>query len=210
MTTQKETIKILIACEFSQVVCKAFRDKGFSNTFSCDIIKTEGNPEWHFEKDVFEILKEEKWDMMIAHPPCTFLANSGVQHIFKEGRLENMQKAEHFFLELLYADIKFVAVENPVPHKYTHLPPYTQIIQPYQFGDEVSKRTCLWLRNLPKLLYINVVSKGERYIKNGKSNGSKWFQCHSGGTNHSKNRSRTFPGIANAMAEQWGNYILQW
>ena len=201
-------MRILIACEFSQVVTKAFREKGHE-AYSCDIIPCEGgHPEWHIQDDVLKHL-DDGWDMMIAHPPCTYLANSGVQHLHKQPeRRAKMWNAVWFFNQLYKADIYYnilrICIENPVPHKYANLPKYTQIIQPYYFGDEVQKRTCLWLKNLPELVKTNVVDKGEKYImKNGKSNGSKWYQLPPS-VNMSKYRSITFQGIAEAMANQWG------
>lgn len=197
-------MRVLIACEFSQIVARAFRERGHE-AYSCDILPTEGNSEWHIQGDVRGVLGDG-WDMMIAHPPCTFLANSGVQHLYKQPeRWESLIEANKFFLILLNTPIEKIAVENPVPHGYTILPAYSQIIHPYQFGHEVQKRTCLWLKNLPLLKPTNVVSKGERYIgKNGKSNGSRWYQILSMNGDRWKERSRTFEGVARAMAEQWG------
>ena len=127
-------------------------------------------------------------------------------HLYKqEGRWELMEEARKFFISLLNAPINKVCVENPVPHHYANLPKYSQTIQPYMFGDSVQKRTCLWLLNLPLLIPTNVVDKGKCYIgKDGKSNGSEWYQLLTPGKDRWKERSRTFRGIANAMAEQWG------
>jgi hypothetical protein len=199
---------VLVACEESQTVCKAFRDRGHE-AYSCDILTPSGGfPEWHFQCDVRDLL-DVPWDMMIAHPPCTYLANSGVQHLHKEfGRWNFLAKAHSFFMLLLNSDIPLLCIENPVPHKYAKLPKYTQIIEPWQFGNNVTKRTCLWLKNLPKLKPTKIVDKGSRYIdKNGKSNGAAWYQLLPPGKNRTKIRSKTFPGIANAMAEQWGKLV---
>lgn len=198
-------MKVLVACEESQRVCIAFRNLGHE-AYSCDIIDCSGNhPEWHIKDDVLNHL-DNNWDLLIAHPPCTYLANSGVQHLHKDkSRWEKMEKAVNFFNTLLNVPIKKICIENPVPHGYAKLPKYSQIIQPYFFGDEVQKKTCLWLKGLPNLIPTNIVNKGETYIdKNGKSNGSKWYQLPPS-KDRSKYRSKTFQGIANAMADQWGN-----
>lgn len=197
-------MKILIACEFSGVVRDAFRLRGH-DAWSCDILPTEAAPTYHIQGDVLEILNDG-WDMMIAHPPCTYLANSGVQHLHKDKtRWAKMEDARNFFFQLLNAPINKVCIENPVPHHYTNLPKYTQIVQPYYFGESAQKKTCLWLKNLPLLQKTNVVDIGERYIgKDGKPNGSKWYQYAISNKDRWRIRSRTFQSIANAMAEQWG------
>ena len=196
-------MRVLVACEFSGIVREAFRAKGH-DAWSCDLLPTEipGN---HIQGDVLEIL-DDGWDLMIAHPPCTYLANSGVQHLRKNfDRWGRLKEARWFFLQLLKAPITKRVVENPVPHSYANLPRYTQIINPYEYGHEVQKRTCLWIRGLPLLKPTNIVSKGEQYIGNdGKPNGSKWYQLPPS-TDRWKHRSHTFKGIAEAMADQWGD-----
>ena len=194
-------MKVLVACEYSGRVRDAFIKKGHE-AMSCDLLPTD-QPGPHYQGDVFDVIGQG-WDLMIAHPPCTYLANSGVQHLHKDPtRRQNMLDGAEFFLKLLNADIPKIAVENPVPHGYAKLPPYTQIIQPYWFGEEVQKKTCLWLKNLPPLIPTNMVGKGEQYIgKNGKPNGSKWYQLPPS-VDRWKYRSTTFQGIADAMAEQW-------
>ncbi len=196
-------MKVLVACEYSGRVRDAFIKKGHE-AMSCDLLPTDQlGP--HYQGDVFDIIGQG-WDLMIAHPPCTYLANSGVQHLHKDPtRRQKMLDGAEFFLKLLNADIPKIAVENPVPHGYAKLPPYTQIIQPYWFGEEVQKKTCLWLKNLPPLVPTNIVGKGEQYIgKNGKPNGSKWYQLPPS-VDRWKYRSTTFQGIADAMAKQWGS-----
>lgn len=206
-------MRILVACEYSGRVREAFRKLGH-DAWSCDLLPADDGSPYHYQCDVFEII-DKGWDMMVAHPPCTYLANSGVQHMWngrkKENgknleRWQNMKEGREFLLALLNANIPRIAVENPLPHSYAELPKYTQIVQPYFFGEEASKRTCLWLKNLPPLKATNMVDKGERYFdKNGKSNGSKWYQLPPG-KDRWKHRSTTFQGIANAMAEQWGSH----
>lgn len=195
-------MRILVACEFSGRVRDAFAAAGH-DAWSCDILPTEtaGN---HIQGDVLAVLRDG-WDMMIAHPPCTYLANSGVQWLhLRPERMAQMHEAREFFMALLNAPIAKIAIENPVPHRYARLPKYDQIIEPYYFGDEATKRTCLWLKGLPGLLPDNVVGQGERYIgKDGKSNGAAWYQL-APVADRAKIRSTTFPGIARAMAEQWG------
>lgn len=195
-------MKVLIACEFSGIVREAFRKKGHE-AWSCDLLDTEISSNYHIKGNVLNYLNDG-WDLMIAHPPCTYLANSGVQHLHKdESRWDKMYKAVEFFMFLLNADINKICVENPVPHSYANLPKYNQIIQPYYFGDNIQKRTCLWLKNLPKLISTKIVDKGENYItKNGKLNGSKWYQLPPS-KDRWKYRSRTFQGIADAIADQW-------
>lgn len=207
-------MKVLVACEYSGRVREAFRKLGH-DAWSCDLLPSDDNSPYHIQGDVLELL-DKGWDMMIAHPPCTYLANSGVQHMWAGRKKENgkneerwklMEEGREFLLTLLNAPIPKIAVENPLPHSYARLPAYTQIIQPYYFGEEASKRTCLWLKNLPELQKTNVVSPGERYFdKNGKSNGSKWYQLPPS-KDRWKHRSTTFQSIANAMAEQWGKEV---
>lgn len=195
-------MRVLVACEFSGIVREEFRKLGH-NAWSCDLLDTE-IPGQHIKEDVLKHL-EDGWDLMIAHPPCTYLANSGVQHLYKDfARWNLLDEAQQFFIQILNAPISKIAIENPVPHKYANLPNYHQIIYPYWFGDTIGKRTCLWLKNLPKLSPTNVVKPGERYIgKDGKSNGSKWYQLLSL-KDRQKIRSKTPVGIAKAMAQQWG------
>jgi hypothetical protein len=195
-------LKVLVACEFSGVVRDAFIKQGH-DAISCDLIPTERDGP-HVIGDVSNLL-QNNFDLVIAHPPCTFLANSGVQYLHEGAeRWRNMKKARDFFLMCLNANAKYVCVENPVPHNYAQLPYYTQIIHPWQFGHEVQKRTCLWLKNLPELKPTSIVSKGRAYIgKDGKANGSYWYQVESV-RDRQKIRSRSFEGIADAMARQWG------
>jgi hypothetical protein len=188
-------MKVLIACEFSGIIREAFKRKGH-DAWSCDLLDTEiqGN---HIKGDVLEILNDG-WDLMVAHPPCTYLCNAGVQYL-KNNKERNfkMIEAKLFFLKLLNANINKICIENPVPHKYSNLPAYNQIVQPYYFGESKSKRTCLWLKNLPLLKSTNIVNKGEFYKCGNGGTNPKWYSTNS------KNRSRTFQGIATAMAEQW-------
>jgi len=194
-------MKVLVACEFSQVVTQAFRDKGHE-AYSCDILPTDGNPDFHIQDDVMNHLNEN-WDMMIAHPPCTYLCNSGVSHLHKDkSRWDELEKASLFFYKIITAPVEKICVENPIPHKYGKLPKYTQIIQPYKFGHPERKATCLWLKNLPKLEATkNVYNEMLKLPKKL----SQRIHYTSPGKDRGMLRSITFQGIADAMADQWGS-----
>ena len=216
-------MKVLIACEESQEVCKAFRAKGHE-AYSCDIQEPSGgHPEWHILGDALEVLKGGvvdtmdgvshsvgKWDLLIAHPPCTFLSNAGARHLWKghELNLERYAKglnAKRFFLQFYNADCEKIAVENPIPSRIYEMPKYDQIIQPYEYGHPFSKRTCLWLKNLPNLHPTNVVQPIGTYCPSGSYSHNHEERYRGIFTrDRSKNRSKTFQGIALAMAEQWG------
>ncbi len=197
-------MKVLIACEFSQVVTKAFRDIGHE-AYSCDILPTQGNSEWHIQDDVLNHLNDG-WDMIIAHPPYTYLCNSGVSHLYKDkSRWDELRKASEFFKMLLDSKVQRICVENPIPHKYGKLPPYSQIIQPYEFGHAERKATCLWLKNLPKLEPTQDVY--QQMLKLPKKL-SQRIHYTSPGKDRGMLRSITFQGIAEAMADQWGSLEL--
>lgn len=192
-------MKVLVACEFSGIVRDAFIARGH-DAMSCDLLPTE-RPGPHYQGDVMDIINDG-FDMMIAHPPCTYLSNAGAVHLYPGGILNNsrLQKgleAKEFFMKLFSANIKFIAIENPVPSTVYDLPKYDQIIQPYQFGHPFQKKTCLWLKNLLPLKPTNIVSERQSTKVPG-----NWY--NKGGTDRQKNRARTFTGIAEAMADQWG------
>ena len=207
---------ILIACEESQTICKEFRKLGF-NAYSCDLKDCSGgHPEWHLKMDVFEAIKKYHWDMMIAHPPCTFLSVSGNRwmndKVHYPNRAKDREEAIEFFLKIANADIKYIAIENPIGVMSSVWKKPTQIIQPYQFGDEAQKTTCLWLKNLPPLRPTNIVSPGEFHITKGGRKQPKWYyDALWSKTQEGRRtiRSKTFPGIAKAMAEQWGDCLLE-
>lgn len=182
-------MKILIACEYSGTVREAFSKLGH-DAWSCDILETEipGN---HLQCDVREILGDG-WDMMIAHPPCTHLAVSGARW-FKDKKVEQAEALE-FVRLLLNAPIEKIALENPISIISSHIRKPDQIIQPWQYGHGETKATCLWLQNLPKLQPTNIVEGREQRIWKMPPGENRW-----------KERSRTFEGIAQAMANQWGN-----
>tara|TARA_R110000796_G_scaffold171969_3_gene288968 strand:- start:341 stop:985 length:645 start_codon:yes stop_codon:yes gene_type:complete len=193
-------VKILIACEYSGIVRDAFAKKGH-DVMSCDILPTESEGK-HYQGDVFDVLHDD-WDMMIAHPPCTHLSVSGARW-FKDKQQEQ-KEALDFVRMLLDAPIKHIALENPVSVISSKIRKPDQIIQPWQFGHEAQKTTCLWLKNLPHLKHTKVVSKGEfTTFKSGKKH-PKWYADALKLSKHErmKVRSKTFQGIAQAMAEQW-------
>ena len=194
-------MKVLIACEFSGIVRDAFATRGH-DAWSCDLLPSE-RPGNHIQGDVLKILND-RWDLMIAHPPCTYISNAGARFLYPKGqlsteRLELALEAKDFFLRLWDSSIEKIAIENPIPSTVIGLPRYHQIVQPYYFGDMVQKKTCLWLKNLPLLCYHP--SKASLKPQSTKIPGN-WF--NKGGKERQKNRAKTFQGIANAMAEQWG------
>jgi hypothetical protein len=202
-------MKVLIACEESQAVCIAFRNKGHE-AYSCDIQPCSGGyPEWHIQGDVLEQL-DKGWDLMIGHPTCTYLTNSGVCWLYnKDGsrnieRWDNLKEGARFFSLLLNAPIPLIAIENPIPHKYAVDligSKYSQLIQPYQFGHPESKATCFWLKGLPKLVETNNV---KHIWKNLPKNEAQRLHYLPPGPERAKLRSKTYEGIAAAMSEQWG------
>lgn len=185
--------KVLIGCEFSQVVTKAFREQGIE-AYSCDLLETEGNPDWHLQMDVLEAIEKVKPKLGIFHPPCTYLAVSGARW-FKDRKAEQFA-ALNFVTELMAAPIEKIAIENPIGVISSKIRKPNQIIQPWMFGHGETKATCLWLKNLPKLQPTNIVSGREGRVWKESPSPNRW-----------KNRSRTYPGIAQAMAEQWGKSL---
>lgn len=218
-------MKVLVACEESQTVCKAFREFGHE-AYSCDIQEPSGDhPEWHIQADVLTLLDGNsefvtmdgaahtitgKWDMLIAFPPCTYMTNAGAVRMRVKGqiqqeRFEKAMEAKAFFLKFYEADCEKIAIENPTPMKIVGLPPYTQAIQPYQFGHPYSKRTCLWLKNIPLLQPTEIVDHHEPYVNGGCKDAHGNYRRFQGRKERDpRARSKTFPGIAKAMAEQWG------
>lgn len=228
-------MRVLVACESSGLVREAFRARGHE-AWSCDTSPSEDDSLYHIQDDVLNWLdggrvfhdRAEPWDLMIGHPPCTYLCNSGVHHLsinhdryIKRSPTErdayidkvnerwmHLDKAREFFLTLYDAPIPKIVLENPVPHKYGVLPKYTQTIQPYMFGDDASKRTCLWLKGLEKLHIPSEDTWAKPRIVDGKK---RWSNQTDGGQNklppslhRATDRSRTYQGIADALAEQYG------
>ena len=217
-------MNILVACEESQAVTIELRKRGH-RAFSCDILECSGgHQEWHTQMDVTELVngnckfatmdgKEHtqngKWDMIIAFPPCTYLSNAGARHLWKDHKLNEERykkglKAKEFFMMFYNADCEKIAIENPTPSKIYELPEKSQVIQPYQFGHPFTKRTQLWLKGLPMLKHTNVVTPERTWCPSG-SYSKKHGEKHKGifTKDRARNRSKTFKGIAEAMAEQW-------
>ena len=215
-------MKVLVACEESQAVCIAFRERGHE-AYSCDLQPCSGgHPEWHIQGDALAEITRGWYDLIIAHPPCTYLSNLGANHLYMgdevisrpkgvfpadEFRLMNEDRirkgilARDFFLAMLNAPCERIAVENPVPSSLWELPKASQCIQPYMFGDPYKKKTYLWLKGLPQLFASNVVEPTGLWVDGGHGKTTKMTTF---GFRDPKTRSKTFPGIAKAMAEQWG------
>ncbi len=206
-------MRVLVACEESQAVCIAFRELGHE-AYSCDIQDCSGgHPEWHIKGDALELLKL-KWDLIIAHPPCTYLTNAGARWLHAGGTLNPERyalgiEAKEFFMAFYNADCPRIAVENPVPASVFNLPEYNQAIQPFEFGHPYSKKTCLWLKGLAPLEPTQVIEDHVPFISSGtysKTHDPRYKGASRKGGS-AKSRSKTFPGIAKAMAEQWGGDI---
>lgn len=228
-------MRVLVACEESQRVCKAFRDRGHE-AYSCDILEPSGgHPEWHILGDVLPILNgfcfvdtmdgrqhviPDRWDLIIAFPPCTYLTSAGTRHFSEKcnspekiaQRVELRREAAEFFFKFINADCDRIAVENPVGYMNTYYRKPNQIIHPYYFGEPYQKRTCLWLKGLPKLEPTELLEKPKPmyYCKGEKCNGNAINWCEGirgtkgGQSGRARERSKTFEGVALAMAQQWG------
>ena len=233
-------MKVLVACEESQTVCKAFREKGHE-AYSCDIIDCSGgHPEWHIKGDVLPLLHpkwydlnrdgegnqwegykfqtvdgkthqfEGKWDLIIAHPPCTYMSKAGARFMYltagnvNQERLEKALQAKEFFMQFVNADCDKICIENPTPLKIVGLPKESQVIQPYQFGHPYSKRTLLWLKGLPELKPTNILTEYTPYLPSNTGGFARGKGGSRGVAHNAKDASKTFGGIAQAMAEQWG------
>ena len=213
---------VLVACEESQTVCKAFRDRGHE-AYSCDMFRFSGDhTEWHMDADVQRMLNPTfrgapepgirfitlddtphyvpKWDLVVAFPPCTFLSAAGASRLHNGNHLRDSSRYQHgllargLFMSIFSADCDKIAIENPVPMKEFNLPAYDQIVNPYMFGDPWKKRTCLWLKGLPKLTATDLVEPVGHWVGNNSKGGHRGRIM----------RSKTAPGLARAMAEQWG------
>ena len=192
-------MKILIACEYSGQIRDSFARFGH-DVLSCDFLPTEREGK-HYQGDVRDILYSQKWDLMVAHPSCTHLATSGAKHFWRK---EKEQKEALDFVRLLMnAPIPRWAIENPISVISSRIRPPDQIIQPYEYGDSFQKSTCLWLKNLPKLRPTKIVDRGEFYVSPSGKKLPAWYAKH--GKGKGKERSISFPGIAKAIGEQWGD-----
>lgn len=218
---------VLVACEESQRVCKAFRDKGHI-AFSCDIEDCSGgHPEWHIKQDVLPLLDgncsfttcdgvehtvARKWDMILGFPPCTYLTAAGAVRLYPQKGVLDMERyakgvdAANFFRAILNADCEKIVVENPTPLKVFKLPRYSQVIEPFMFGHPYKKRTCLWLKGVPELKPTELITEGiVSWVSGGSKDGNgNARKRETTNFRDAKTRSKTFEGIAQAMAEQWG------
>ncbi len=219
-------MNVLIACEESQAVCKAFREQGH-RAFSCDLQECSGgHPEWHVRGDATELINGDccfitedgtqhhqrgEWDLLIAHPPCTYMSNAGARWMYPKAgqldpnRLAKAMEAKEFFLKFLNARCPRIAVENPQPLSVVGLPIHDDVVQPYHHGDPFSKKTLLWLKNLPPLTPTNVLTEYRPFLPSNTSGFRRGQKSSRGIAKNAKESAKTFPGIARAMAEQWGN-----
>ena len=221
---------MLVACEESQAVCKEFRRLGHI-AWSADLQECSGGrAEWHIVGDCLPLLNGEcefttqdgarhiqggRWDLIIAHPPCTYLTNGGAVRMYEQKGVINKERfqlameGKAFFNACLNAQAEHIAIDNPVPMSVIGLPPYAQIIQPYEFGDPYSKKTCLWLKNLPQLVPTDILTEWQVFINGG--GGRNEREHYKGGkfAVSAKDRSKPFPGIARAIAEQWSDYLTK-
>ena len=243
-TMDFRTLNVLVACEESQRVCAEFRKLGH-NAYSCDLLPCSGgHPEWHFQQDVLGVINNRggilqngekyhingEWDLMVAHPPCTYLAVSGARWYYHPddkdlpiekrrphpkfpNRAKDREDGANFFMALINAPIKRIAVENPIGIMNSRYRKPDQVVQPYYFGDEASKSTCLWLKNLPPLKKTNVVGTGAWVELSSGKRLPKWYSdalVNAKTPEERRNlRSKTFPGFAKAIAEQWSTFILE-
>lgn len=218
-------MKVLVACEESQRVCIAFRELGHE-AYSCDIQECSGgHPEWHILSDCLPLLNgycsfttsdgkvhtiSNKWDLIIAHPPCTYMSKAGARFMYltagniNQERLKKALEAKEFFNKFINANCDKICIENPTPLKIVGLPKESQVIQPYQFGHPYSKRTLLWLKGLPLLTPTKIVEHYEPFLPSNTSGFAKGKGGSRGVVHNSKDSSKTFEGIAKAMAAQWG------
>lgn len=221
-------LNVLVACEESQTVCKAFRTLGH-RAFSADLQECSGgHPEWHVIGDCLPLLNGDcefttqdgkrhhqkgEWQLLIAHPPCTYMSKAGARWMYQGGqlneeRLQLAMEAKEFFFMMYDAKCKYIAIENPRPLAIVGLPQPTTVVQPYEFGDPFSKATYLWLKNLPPLMPTLFTSRHEPFLPSnisGRKKGQKWSR---GVAHTAKAASKTFQGIAKAMAFQWSEYII--
>lgn len=218
-------MNVLVACEESQTVCKAFRERGH-NAFSCDIQECSGgHPEWHICGDVLPLINgfmtfytqdmkiheiDSRWDLIIAHPPCTYMSKAGARFMYltagniDEERLRKALEAKEFFMKFMNAGCERICIENPTPLKIVGLPQESQVIEPYFFGEKYSKRTLLWLKGLPPLYDTNFVEEHTPYLPSNTGGFARGMGGSRGVAHNAKDASKTFKGIADAMAEQWG------
>lgn len=223
-------MKVLVACEESQEVCKAFRALGHE-AYSCDIQEPSGgHPEWHIQQDVLPLINGDctfeamdgiehhidgEWDLLICHPPCTYMSKAGARWMYPKAGVINPERlalaleAKEFFMQFANAKCKHIAIENPRPLKVVKLPNPSQVIQPFEYGDPYSKATFLWIKNLPDLIPTEILTEFSPWVPSNTGAFSRGAKGSRGAAYNAKDRSKTFPGIARAMAEQWGGDIRE-
>tara|TARA_R100001086_G_scaffold136040_1_gene70890 strand:+ start:2710 stop:3309 length:600 start_codon:yes stop_codon:yes gene_type:complete len=199
-------MKVLVACEYSGIVRDAFANKGH-DAWSCDILPTESQGN-HIQGNVLEHL-DKNWDLMVAHPPCTYLSKAGARWLYQNKKLNIKRykkglEAKAFFLNLLNANIPKICVENPTPIKIFNLPRNSTFVEPFDFGHPFSKKTLLWLKNLPPLMSTNIIGRYKTFLPSNTSGKKRGQKSSTGEVHNWKDASRTFKGIAEAMADQWG------
>lgn len=221
-------LKLLVCCEESQTVCQAFRELGWE-AYSCDIDECSGgHPEWHIQQDVIPLINgncsfktvdgiehtiDGEWDLLICHPPCTYMSKAGARWMYPTAgnidpeRYKLAMEAKEFFMKFINANCKHIAVENPRPLKVVELPKPTQVIQPYEYGHPYSKATLLWLKGLPNLIPTDVQEHYTPYLPSNTGAFSRGGGGSRGVAHDAKTASKTFPGVAKAMAEQWTKII---
>lgn len=204
--------RVLIACEESQAVVVEMRALGIE-AYSCDTEPCSGgHPEWHIQQDVTQLLDEE-WDMIIAFPPCTYMSKAGARFMYPTAgnvdlvRLARAQKAKDFFMLFYNSKCKRICIENPTPLKVVGLPPHSQVVQPWMFGHPYSKRTLLWLKGLPPLVATDVVQDFVPFLPSNTGSFSRGGGGSRGVAHTAKDASKTFVGVAKAMANQWGRLL---
>ena len=222
-------MRLLVCCEESQTVCKAFRELGWE-AYSCDIEPESGeHPEWHIQQDVLPLINgncsfktvdgvehtiDGEWDLLICHPPCTYMSKAGARWMYPTAgnidpeRYRLAMEAKEFFMKFINANCKHIAVENPRPLKVVGLPKPTQVIQPYEYGHPYSKATLLWLKGLPKLNPTDIQEHYTPYLPSNTGGFSRGGGGSRGVAHDAKTASKTFPGVAKAMAEQWTEYLM--
>lgn len=200
-------MKVLVACEYSATVRDAFRAKGF-DAWSCDLLPTEGDPRWHIQGDALEVVYGQSWDLLIAHPPCTYLSRAGARWWKDPERQEKADAAARFVFALRDAPIPHIAIENPIGQLNQRWRYPDQTIQPWEYGAPYSKATCLWLKKLPPLMPTEILSQFQPLLPSNVGAGKRKGQRSSPGvTRNALEAARTFKGIAEAMADQWGAFL---
>jgi hypothetical protein len=198
--------RVLVACEFSATVRDAFRARGF-DAWSCDLLPTEGDATWHIEGDVLPVLCEG-WDLLIGHPPCTYLSRAGARWWKDPARQALADQAAEFAFSLRDAPIPHIAIENPIGQLHARWRKPDQTIQPYEFGHPFSKATCLWLKRLPPLFPTAILSEYRPLIRSNVTARTRAGKAQTGVYSGGLVTAKTFPGIAEAMADQWGAHLL--